>query len=73
MRTTLTALIVAAGIGLIGAGSAAAMPAATATKQAATDVSAIQEAQYSERRTRRGIRKCYREFIVGRYVCRTYR
>ena len=74
MRTALAALIVAAGIGLVGTGSEAAIPAGgTAMKQAAVDVAALQEVQFSMRRTRRGVRKCYREFVIGRYVCRTYR
>ncbi|HEX4407509.1 MAG TPA: hypothetical protein VH206_01935 [Xanthobacteraceae bacterium] len=73
MRTTLAALALASGIGLVAAGSAMALPiSASAIGQSATTTSDVTQAQYSERRTRHGIRKCYREFVVGRYVCRTY-
>ena len=74
MRTALTVLIFAAGIGLSSAGSAGAVPAGgAAIKDAAMAASAVQQAQFSIRRTRHGYRKCYREFVIGRYVCRTYR
>jgi RNase P/RNase MRP subunit POP5 len=41
-------------------------------KEAAATASAMQRAQYYERHTRHGVVKCYREFVVGRYVCRRY-
>jgi hypothetical protein len=73
MRTTLAALSLAAGIGLVCCQSAGAVPAAApAMKEAATAASALQQVQYAERRTRRGIVKCYREAIFGPYRCHRY-
>jgi hypothetical protein len=72
MRTTSAALSLAAFIGLVCCQDAGAVPAnAPALKEAAA-ASSIEPAQYYERHTRRGIVKCYREFVVGRYVCRRY-
>ena len=71
MRTIMMALT-AAGIGLCLCGGANAVPADATAAKAAADLSAAQPAQYSERRTRHGIVKCYRELIFGRYVCHTY-
>ena len=31
--------------------------------------SPLQQAQYAERRTRHGVVKCYREFVIGPYRC----
>jgi hypothetical protein len=74
MRTTLVALSFAAGIGLVCCQSAGAVPvSAPAMKEAAAATSAVQQAQYYERHTRHGVVKCYRELVVGRYVCRKYR
>jgi hypothetical protein len=74
MRTTLTALSLAAGIGLMCCQTASAVPAdVTAIKEAAAAASAVQQAQYAERRTRRGIVKCYRDLVIGPYRCHLYR
>ncbi|MGC1778616.1 MAG: hypothetical protein WBB34_11760 [Xanthobacteraceae bacterium] len=74
MRTTLAALSLAAGLGLICCPSANAFPInASAIGQSATAASAVQKAQYAERRGRRTITKCYRDLIFGRYRCHTYR
>jgi hypothetical protein len=74
MRTTLLALSFAAGIGFVCCQSAGAVPAGGAAIQAAaTTGSTIEQVQYRQHRGRHGITKCYREFIFGRYVCRTYR
>jgi hypothetical protein len=86
MRLALATLILAAGISLVWSGNAVAIPASgTAMKGTMMSVSAVQQAHYSkyrhrhgvlgyyERRTRHGITKCYREFVIGPYVCRTYR
>jgi len=45
---------------------------AGAMKRAATAISPVQEAQFYARPTRHGIIKCYREFVVGRPVCRHF-
>jgi hypothetical protein len=74
MKMTLTALAFTAGLGAIACQSAAALPvAAGAIEQAATAATAVQTAQYAERRGKGTITKCYREFVVGNYVCHTYR
>jgi cytochrome c5 len=74
MRTTLSALAFAAGLGVIACQSAAALPiAAGPIEQAATATTAVQQAQYAERRGKGTITKCYREFVVGNYACHTYR
>ncbi len=73
MRTTLASLSLAAVIGLVCGHSAGAVPAsAPAVKEAAAAASPLAPAQYYERHTRHGVIKCYREFVIGRYVCRRY-
>jgi hypothetical protein len=74
MRKMLVAFSFAAGIGLVYSQSASAVPAdAAAVKEAATAASSLQQAQYSERRTRRGVVKCYRDLVIGPYRCHYYR
>jgi hypothetical protein len=74
MRTTLSALAFATGFGVIACQSAAALPiAAGAIQQVAATATAVQQVQYAERRGKGTITKCYREFVVGNYVCHTYR
>jgi hypothetical protein len=73
MRTVLAYLSLAAGIGLACCQSAAAFPVGAGTlEQAATAASGIQSTQYAERHGHHHITKCYREFVVGHYVCRRY-
>lgn len=70
MRKTLSAVILAAGISALCSQDAGAVPAnATAMREAASAASAMQQAQYAERRTRHGVVKCYRDFVVGPYRC----
>jgi hypothetical protein len=53
---------------------AGAMPAnATALRPAEMAHSPVQQAQYYERRTRYGVVKCFRDFVVGPYRCHHYR
>ncbi len=74
MRITLAALGLVAGLGVITCQSAAALPVdASAIQQAAAVTSSVQQAQYAERRGRGTITKCYRDFVIGRYSCHTYR
>lgn len=74
MHKMLLAFGLAAGVGLVLSQSAAAVPAnAPALKEAATTTSTIQQAQYEERRTRRGMVKCYRDFVIGPYRCHYFR
>jgi len=73
MQKTLTALSLAAGIGLICCQSAGAIPAAPAAVQnAVTGASVLEQVQYAERRTRHGIVKCYRDLVIGPYRCHYY-
>lgn len=70
MRKTLSAVILAAGIAAFCSQDAGAVPAnATAMREAASAASAMQQVQYAERRTRHGVVKCYRDFVVGPYRC----
>ncbi len=56
-------------LGSVGPGSAA--PAAGgAIAQTAQDTA--ESARYIRRKGRSCYRKCYREFVIGRRVCRTY-
>jgi hypothetical protein len=73
MRTTLAALGFAAGLGVVVCQSAVALPVDAGAIQQAAAATTVQQAQYAERRRRGTITKCYREFVVGNYVCRTYR
>ena len=74
MQKTLLALSLVAGVGLVCSQSAGAVPvSATAVKEAAAATSPLQQAQYAERRTRHGIVKCYRDFVVGPYRCHYFR
>ncbi len=74
MKKTLVALSVAAGIGLICCQSAGAVPAgAAALKEAAAAASPVQQTQFAARRTRYGVVKCYRDFVIGPYRCHRYR
>jgi hypothetical protein len=41
-------------------------------KRAAIAASTVQDAQFYARPTRHGVIKCYRQFIVGRPVCRHF-
>jgi hypothetical protein len=73
MRATLTGLVFAIALTLVWCQSAAAVPAdAGAIKRAATAISTVQKAQFYARPTRHGIIKCYREFVIGRPVCRHF-
>jgi hypothetical protein len=70
MRRTLAALSLAAGIGLVLCQSASALPAsAGAIEQSASAASPVEHVQFYEHHTRHGLVKCYREFVIGRYVC----
>jgi hypothetical protein len=71
MRAMVFALSLAAALGLMFYRSASALPAnAGAIEQAASAASPVEHVQFYARRTRHGLVKCYREFVIGRYVCR---
>jgi hypothetical protein len=70
MQKMLVVLSFAAGIGLVCCQSAGAAPASgTAVQDAAAATSPLQQVQYSERRTRHGVVKCYRTLVIGPYRC----
>ena len=74
MQKMLLALSLAAGLGLIATQGAGAVPAsAPALKEAATATSPLTQVQYAERRTRHGVVKCYRDFVIGPYRCHYFR
>jgi hypothetical protein len=74
MRKTLAAFSLAAGIGLICCQNAVAFPAAAgAIQESAMTATGVEHTQYAERHGRGAITKCYREFVIGNYVCHTYR
>ncbi len=79
MRTTLSATLLsalafAAGLGIVTCQTAVALPVAPdAIQQMTAATSAVQQAQYAERRGKGTITKCYRDFVVGTYSCHTYR
>jgi hypothetical protein len=73
MRTTIAALSLAGTLCLVCGQSASAFPTdAAAINQAATAGSTVQRVQYYERHTRHRIIKCYRELIIGPYVCHAF-
>ena len=72
MRTTLTVLSLAAAIGVVACQSAAAFPIAGSAMQPAA-ASDVEHVQFAERHYRGRVTKCYRELVIGRYVCHTYR
>jgi hypothetical protein len=70
MQKTLAAMSFAAAIGLVFCQSAGAVPGSAAgVNEAATVNSPLQQAQYTERRTRHGVVKCYRTLVIGPYRC----
>ena len=71
----LVVLSFAAGVGLVAyAQNAVAAPANGALAEAAAAaVSPLQHVQYDERHTRHGIVKCYRDLVIGPYLCHYYR
>lgn len=70
MKTIALALGLAAAAGLACTAAANATPAdPAALRAAATADSPAQQAQYAEYRTRHGMMKCYREFVIGPYRC----
>jgi len=73
MLMKMTALAFIGATALTFSQSASAVPVdAAAIKAAAITSSAVQQAQYSERHTRHRVVKCYRELIVGPYVCHRF-
>jgi hypothetical protein len=73
MRAILTGLVFAGALNLVCYQSADAVPAdAAVMNRAATTASTVQQVQFYARPTRHGVIKCYRQFVVGRPVCRHF-
>ncbi len=73
MRLRATVLGLLGAIGLIWCLPAGAAPiSGSGLQQAEIAASAVQQAQYYERHGRRHVGKCYRELVVGPYVCRRF-
>ncbi len=72
MRRILAVLGFSGAIMLGCAANAGAMTIDSGVKEAAAAAAPLQQAQYYEWQRGHRITKCYREFVVGRYVCHTY-
>jgi hypothetical protein len=73
MRTIFLAVLVLLGLGLIGPSQMAAAPAdGAAIARIATADTLLTEIGYVRRYGRTCYRKCYREYVIGRRVCRTF-
>ena len=71
MRTTMVAMLVAAGIGWAGTSSLPAAPAeGAAIGQGAASL--LTPARYYRVHGRTCYTKCFRNFVIGRRVCRRY-
>lgn len=73
VRTVITAMFTAAGIGLLAAPSGSASPVnGAAFDRTATAASLFSPARYDVRHGRRCYAKCYYDFFVGHRVCRRF-
>jgi len=73
MRTIFAAVLILLGLGLIGSPQIAAAPAdGAAIANLATGGTLLNEIRYVRRYGRTCYRKCYREFVIGPRVCRTF-
>jgi hypothetical protein len=73
MRMAITALSVAGAIGIASCQSAGAVVVdAAAMKEAASAASTVQQARFYGRGTRHHVVKCYREVVIGPYVCHRF-
>jgi len=73
MRTIVAAILIAAGIGAIGASRGSATPVdGAALDRAASAVSLIEQSRYVRWHGRTCFAKCYYDFFAGRRVCRRF-
>jgi hypothetical protein len=73
MRTILAAMLVVAGVTLLGASSGSAAPAnGAALGNAASETSLLSQIRYFRWHGQLCYHKCFREFLVGPRVCRNY-
>jgi hypothetical protein len=73
MRMAITVLSLAGAIGIVSSQSAGAVAVnVAAMKEAASAASTVQQARFYGYRTRHYVVKCYREVVIGPYVCRRF-
>jgi hypothetical protein len=73
MQKILLGLGLAAGVALVCSSAGAVPMSVTAVKQAVAAASPVQQAQFTEHRTRHGVVKCYRDLVIGPYRCHYFR
>lgn len=66
------AMVVAALLGIAGVQGAGAAPSSSPSRLNVAP-KLMQQIQYDEYRTRRGVVKCFRDFVIGPYRCHYYR
>jgi len=72
MRTIFLAMLVTLGLGLIGTSQMAAAPADGAAIAKASSATLLTDIGYVRRHGRTCYHKCYREYVIGPRVCRTF-
>jgi hypothetical protein len=73
MRIAITVLSFAGAIGIASCQSAGAVVVdAAAAKELASAASTVQQARFYGHSTRHYVVKCYRELVVGPYMCRRF-
>ena len=73
MRMAITILSFVGAVGIASCQSAGAVAINAATmKEAASAASTVQQARFYGYRTRHYVVKCYREVVIGPYVCRRF-
>ena len=73
MRMAITVLSFVGAVGIASCQSAGAVAINAATmKAAASAASPVQQARFYGYRTRHYVVKCYREVVIGPYVCRRF-
>ena len=70
-RMIATAVLLALGLAFVTTSGSPAAPL-YGTIAGAASVSTVSPARYFRRHGRLCYRKCYREFVIGRRVCRTF-
>lgn len=72
MRTILAATFIAAGIAIGACGASAAPASGADLERAGSAASLFSEIRYYRSHGRLCYTKCYREFVIGRRVCRKF-
>jgi hypothetical protein len=72
MGKALLVLSFTAGLGMLCCHTANAVPIDAKGLREAAEARSPLQVQYEERRTRYGVVKCYRTFVIGRYRCHRF-